>query len=342
MLNVDIKGCFDNISHAAILNKSQAPRWMKKLIKGWLECGVLDNGFHHTERGSPQGGVVSPLLALIALQGLERHIKRLGTYTYPIYVIAYADDIAILTRREKDIHRAQAALEKWLHKIGLKLNPEKTTISHTLHREKAGFEFLGFQIRQHPVGKYKSKRGYKTSIVPSAKNVKRHLAHLKETIQAHRGATQQELIARINPIIQGWCQYYRSVSCSKTFGRLSSLLFYQLLGWAKRRHPNLNGHQTVSRYWLVNSGGGWKFQSKDGHRLRLHRHVRHRRHIKVQADRSPYDGDWTYWGGRLRTYPGLSPLKSFLLRSQKSKCSYCGLTFFPNEPGSCGFCGVEA
>ena len=330
VLNVDIRGCFDNISHAAILKKCRAPNWMKRLIKGWLECGVLDNGFHRTERGSPQGGVISPLLALIALKGIERHIKRLGTGTYPIYVVAYADDMVILARREKDIHRAQAALEKWLHKIGLELNPRKTTRCHTLHGENPGFEFLGFQVRQHPVGKYRAKRGYKTLITPTAEGVKRHVERLKQTIHRHRGATQQILIDRLNPIIQGWSQYYRSVSSYKTFAKVSSILFWQLMSWAKHRHPELNRHQMVSRYWLVNRGGGWAFTSKDGPRLRYHRYTRQRLHIKVKGNRSPFDGDWLYWGSRLRSYPGVSPLMSFLLRTQMGKCKHCGLNFLPD------------
>lgn len=330
VLNVDIRGCFDNISHTAILKKSRAPKWMKKLIKGWLECGVLDKGFHPTKRGSPQGGVISPLLALIALQGVEQHIKKLGTHTYPIYVVAYADDMVILARREEDIHRAQAALEKWLHKIGLELNPQKTTRCHTLHGENPGFEFLGFQVRQYPVGKYKSKRGYKTLTTPSTSGVKRHVARLKQTIHRHRGATQQILIDRLNPIIQGWSQYYRSVSSSKTFAKVSSILFWQLMSWANHRHPELNRHQTVSRYWLVNRGGGWVFMSKDGPQLRYHRLTRFRLHIKVKGNRSPFDGDWLYWGSRLRSYPGISPLMSFLLRTQEGKCKHCGLNFLPD------------
>lgn len=331
VLSVDIRGCFDNISHAAIVKKSQTPKWMQKLLIGWLKCGVLDDGFHRTERGSPQGGVISPLLALIALHGLEPALKRLGTQTYPIYVIAYADDIVVLARRERDIHRAKATLKRWLRKIGLQLHPQKTTISHTLNGEEAGFDFLGYHVQQYLVGQYVAKRGYKTLITPSDNKVKRHLAYLKQIIQAHRGATQQALIGRLNPIIQGWCQYYRSVASYNTFAKLSAQLFQQLLRWAKHRHPNLNGHQTVSRYWLVNAGGGWVFKAKNGLTLREHRHTHFHRHIKVQADRSPYDGDWSYWGSRLRTYPGLSPLNSFLLRQQEGKCSHCGLAFLPND-----------
>ena len=291
VLNVDIRGCFDNISHAAILRKSNVPKWMKKLIKGWLKCGVLDHGFHRTTKGSPQGGVISPLLALIALRGLERFINKLGTDRHPMYIIAYADDIVILTRREKDIHRAKAALVKWLRKIGLKLNPQKTSINHTLNSEKPGFEFLGFQVRQHPVGKYVSKRKYKTLITPSAKSVKRHSHRMKQMIQRHRGATQQELIERLNPMIQGWSQYFRGVNRSRAFDKLSSTLFYQLLSWAKRRHANLNGHQTIAKYWHTNGRSRWVFQSSEGLRLQRYYDTKFRLHIKVQGNRSPYDGD---------------------------------------------------
>mgnify|MGYP001791014470 CR=1 FL=1 len=331
VLNVDIRGCFDNISHTALLKKCRAPKWMKKLIKGWLECGVLDNGFHPTERGSPQGGVISPLLALIALQGVERHIKRLGMATYPIYVVAYADDMVILARREKDIHRAQAALEKRLHQIGLELNPQKTTRCHTLEGENPGFEFLGFQVKQYPVGKYRAKGGYKTLITPSVDSVKRHVDCLRQIIYRHRGAPQQTLINRLNPVIQGWSQYYRTVNSYKTFAKISSILFWQLMSWANRRHPELNRYQTVSRYWLVNRGGGWVFTSKDGPRLRYHRYTRFWMHIKVQGKRSPFDGDWIYWGARLRSYPGISPLISLLLRSQNGRCKHCGLNFLPDS-----------
>ena len=244
--------------------------------------------------------------------------------------MAYADDMVILTHREKDIHRAQAALEKWLHKIGLELNPQKTTRGHTLRGEYPGFEFLGFQVQQYPVGKYRAKRGHKTLITPSKQGIKRHLARLKQTIQWHRGASQATLIAALNPIIQGWCQYYRSVASSKTFSKLSFVLFEQLLSWAKDRHPNLSGYQTVSRYWSVNTGGGWVFTSKDGPRLKCHRYTHFRLHIKVKGNRSPYDGDWPYWGSRLRAYPGVSPLRSSLLRAQEGKCIHCGLTFLPD------------
>ncbi len=331
VLKVDICGCFDNISHDAILKKCKAPIWMRRLLKAWLKCGVLDGGFHPTQSGSPQGGVISPLTALIALHGLETRIKSLGTYTYPIYMVAYADDMVVLARREKDIYRAKAELEKQLLKIGLKLHPQKTIITHTLLGENAGFNFLGYQVRQYPTSKYASKSGYKTLITPSKDSIQRHGRYLKQIIRAHKGAKQSELIGRLNPIISGWCQYFRNSASSKAFAKLSAQLFHQLWSWAKHRHDNLNAHQIASRYWLVNSGGGWVFQAKDGIKLRLHRETHFYRHIKVKGNRSPYDGDWIYWGTKLRHYPGISPLNSYLLHRQDGKCNYCGLNFLPND-----------
>ena len=215
--------------------------------------------------------------------------------------------------------------------IGLQLHPQKTTISHTLHGEDAGFEFLGYQVRQYPVGKYAAKRRYKTVISPSKESLKRHWSHLKKLVRVNLGSTQKELIDSLNPVITGWCQYYRNVASYKAFATLSSQLFFELLRWAKHRHPNLNAHQTVSRYWLVNSGGGWIFTPRGGAKLRYHKHIRFHFHVKVQGKRSPYDGDWVYWGTRARYYPGLSPLKSYLLKQQEGKCRRCGLTFLPNE-----------
>lgn len=124
-----------------------------------------------------------------------------------------------------------------------------------------------------------------------------------------QGASQQTLIDRLNPIIQGWSQYCRTVNSYKTFAKISSILFWQLMSWANRRHPELNRYQTVSRYWLVNRGGGWVFTSRDGPRLRYHRHTRFWLHIKIQGKRSPFKGYWLYWGSRLRSYPGISPLR---------------------------------
>lgn len=326
VLEGDIAGCFDNISHSALLEKTQAPPFILRQLRGWLKCGVLDNGFQATRSGTPQGGVISPTLALIALHGLETHLKSLGTQKHPIHAVFYADDFVVFTTQASDIPRVKTAVSQWLQGIGLELHPEKTKASHTLN-EPAGFDFLGFSVRQYPVGKYASRRGYKTLIKPSKASTKRHRLRLKQIVDSHIATTQEQLIHHLNPVIVGWCQYYSKVVSKAAFASLSAQLFHQLMRWAKHRHPNLNNHQIVSRYWLIDRGGGWAFQSKDGLGLYRHDATPIRRHIKVKGQRSPYDGDWCYWGTRGRYSPNLAPLKTFLLKRQKGKCYQCGLNF---------------
>jgi RNA-directed DNA polymerase len=330
VLEGDISGCFENISHSDLLEKTQAPPSIRRLLVGWLKCGVLDSGFQPTERGTPQGGVASPLLALIALQGLETHLKSLGTQRQPIHVVFYADDFVVFANQLSDIQRAKAAVERWLQGIGLQLHPEKTKISHTLSGD-AGFDFLGFSVRQYPAGKYASKHGFKTLIKPSQSSQKQHLAQLKKIVSSHSSTPQAGLIAQLHPVITGWCRYYSTVVSKEVFTSINSHLFGQLLRWAKHRHPKHNNHRIVSRYWLVNQGEGWVFQSPDGLKLCHHNEMPIRRHTKVKANRSPYDGDWVYWGMRLKSYPELPPLWADLLKRQRGQCAYCGLNFLPSD-----------
>jgi RNA-directed DNA polymerase len=330
VLEGDIQGCFENIDHAALLDKSQTPPHLRRLLRGWLTCGVMDGTFAPTDRGTPQGGSISPLLALIALQGLASHISALGRPRKPIHVVFYADDFVVFAAEESDLLRARTTIELWLTGMGLTLHPDKTKISHTL-TGAAGFEFLGFHIQQHRVGKYASKLGHKTLIKPSPHKVKCHLQHLSDLVKAHGAATQAQLIARLNPVIRGWCNYFATGVSSPCFSRLSHLLFRRLLRWAFRRHTKLNRHQIVSRYWRVNHGDGWTFQSQDGLHLQSHRKTPIRRHIKVRANKSPFDGDWLYWAARRGSYPGVVSLKADLLKHQKGRCDHCGLFFLPED-----------
>jgi RNA-directed DNA polymerase len=255
---------------------------------------------------------------------LETHLKSLGTRQHPIYTVFYADDFVIFTTTEADLHRAKTAVETWLQDIGLTLHPEKTKLSHTLTGQ-AGFDFLGFEIRQYLVGKYASKQGFKTLIKPSKQSQKRHREKLKTLVSHHKSVPQAALIAHLNPVILGWGQYDSTVVSKAVFAALSAYLFRILWHWAKHRHPNLNHHQIASRYWGVHQGSGWVFQTGDGFKLRSHPETSIRRHTKVKANRSPYDGDWLYWGARLRTYPMLAPRTATLLKHQNGKCSHCGL-----------------
>jgi RNA-directed DNA polymerase len=254
VLDADIAACFDNISHTALLAKLNTFPLMRRAIRAWLKAGVMDNDkLFPTTAGSPQGGVISPLLANIALHGLETTVAEAHPQAK---VIRYADDLVVLHRDLEVVKGTRQTVEHWLSDMGLKLNLKKTTITHTLtdHCGHVGLDFLGFHIRQHRVGKTHSGKtiDHKTIIKPSAAATRRHYQALKEKINANQTATQAHLISQLNPIIRGWTNYYATVSSSKTFARLSYLTYQKLQRWARRRHPH------KSRHWWIGSIGEWK------------------------------------------------------------------------------------
>jgi RNA-directed DNA polymerase len=218
VLDADIAKCFDRINHEALLAKINTSPTMRRQIKAWLKAGVMAEGkLFPTEAGTPQGGTISPLLANIALHGLElmiiRHFPRHRVGFYHPLVVRFADDLVILHAEREVIELCWKLVSEWLAEMGLELNPRKTRIAHTLEAVDgvAGFDFLGFQIRQYPAGKTKSARngqgqrlGLITRIEPSNKAIAQHHAKLKETIRRHRGTSQANLIRHLNPQIRGW------------------------------------------------------------------------------------------------------------------------------------------
>ncbi len=165
-LDADIAGCFDNINHEVLIKKMGVSPYISKIVRQWLKAGIMDkNVFHPNEKGTPQGGVISPLLANIALHGLENLVK---TISKNAYIVRYADDFVVLHNELEVIEQCKLAIESWLIKIGLELKPSKTRVINTLDSydgQQAGFNFLGCNIRQYQVGKYKSgkrKKGFVT------------------------------------------------------------------------------------------------------------------------------------------------------------------------------------
>ncbi|XGW00919.1 MAG: group II intron reverse transcriptase/maturase (plasmid) [Leptolyngbya sp. BL-A-14] len=333
LLDADLAKCFDTIAQQPLLEKLNASPFVTRQIRAWLRAGVMDN-FHYSEtpEGVPQGGSLSPLLANVALHGMETYVAR---YCKGAQVVRYADDLVVIHPERKGIEHAQRLLSKWLQKMGLALKPSKTRLCHTLHAVdgQAGFDFLGFAIRQYRVSKYKSGRsmkGYKTIIQPSTAAIQRHTQRLRGVIRSHKAAPQAALIDHLNPIIRGWSGYY-SAQCSKAaFSQLDSLLYQKLRAWAHRRHPSKSGYWRASRYWLVNQGGGWVFAARRGEkqlRLRTHSDTPIVRHIKVQGNRSLFDGDWSYWATRMGNHPELPTQIAKLLKHQRGKCAHCHLYF---------------
>lgn len=143
-------------------------------------------------------------------------------------------------------------------------------------------------------------------------------------IRRHRGASQETLTKALGPVITGWSRYYAHVVSKAVFGKRYYRVHHQLRRWALWRHPHKGYRWRMYRYWLRKDGviGFGKTQT-----LPKHPDMPITRHVKVAGTRSPYDGDWAYWGLRLRRYAGLSPREQQLLRAQSGQCGWCGLYF---------------
>ncbi|MBV9688959.1 MAG: group II intron reverse transcriptase/maturase [Ktedonobacteraceae bacterium] len=326
VLDTDIKGCFDHIDQNYLLNKLNTFAGMQKQIRKWLKAGILDaNVFTPSEAGTPQGGVISPLLANIALHGMQEEVEG---KVKGASLIRYADDFVILHATKEGVEQAKEVVERWLAAAGLHLSPQKTRIAHTLLEE--GFDFLGFHVRQYPVGKYRTGKGthgkplgFKTLIKPSPKNVAEHVRTTKLILRRLMSAPQEGVIKELNPIIRGWSQYYRTGVSKETFSKVDHLLNIQLRQWAYRRHPGKGRRYAVRRYWKSQGQRNWVFGNAITTLLQ-HTDTPIQRHIKVKGTASPYNGKWLYWTRRA-TNTAMETEKVRLIRSQHWKCPLCKL-----------------
>lgn len=344
VLDADIAKCFDQINQTALLQKLQTTPTIRRQIKAWLKAGVMEGQqLFPTESGTPQGGVISPLLANIALHGMEEMLKQ----QYPnqshrkgvLNVVRYADDFVVIHQDLNVIQHCQELIEQWLKRIGLELKPSKTQIIHTLepYMGKVGFSFLGFEVRQIKTGRHHASRGshqrslgFKTLIRPSPEKLVEHLKRTGDLIREHRAVDQATIIRTLNPIIVGWSNYYSTCVSKAIFAKADHLLYKQLKSWAKHRHHNKLGSWIANHYWHRDEEERWNFAVKQQGieiRLKLHRETSIRRHTKVKDRRSPFDGDWLYWSTRLGKHPEVAPRIAQLLKQQKGKCTYCGLFF---------------
>ncbi len=349
VLDADISKCFDRINHQALLRKLNTFPTLRRQIRAWLKAGVMDNKqLFPTSEGTPQGGVISPLLANIALHGMEVQVKQVAQ-TLPIKgyskaqkrealsLIRYADDFVILHEDLTVVQRCREIISEWLKDMGLELKPSKTKLAHTLNQyelEKPGFDFLGFNISQYHVGKYSSKQGFKTLITPSKEKQKIHYDHISSVIDTHKAAPQASLIARLNPIIRGWANYYANVVSKKVYQKMDELVYQKLVAWATRRHPQKGSKWVANKYWHSIGENHWVFASKkqeDFLRLLEHADTPIVRYVKVKGESSPYDGNLVYWSSRMGKNPELPPRVAKLLKKQNGKCPHCGSFFREND-----------
>ncbi len=292
--------------------------------------------------GNFVGSVLSPLLANIALHGLEDAVQKTRgpativrggkRVTNNVYCIRYADDFVVFHNTWEGIQRCKEAIQEWLQGMGLALKDAKTRFAHTLEAKEAcggnvGFDFLGFTIRQFPVGKDQTKThaSYKTIIKPSKSSIQRHYQALAAVIEGMKAATTDDVIRALNPKIIGWCNYYRNAVSTKAFQKLDHMLWYKIFSWAKRKHPKKSAEWVFEQYHK-RTGKAWSIAGKT-HVLRKHGDTHIERHTPLHRGASPYDGNWSYWGTRRGKYIGLDTARGKLLKHQGGRCTHCQLFF---------------
>jgi RNA-directed DNA polymerase len=305
VLEGDIKGCFDNIDHDWLLR--HVPTDRSVLLK-WLKSGYLEGRlFHDTVSGTPQGGVISPVLANLVLDGLEERLRlRFPRYgagstkgkAAQVHLVRYADDFIVTGASQEVLEReVKPLVEAFLAERGLVLSPEKTAVTHL----GEGFDFLGQNIRRYPNGKL--------LIKPSKKNTRAFLRKVREIVRRNAGAPTDALIRQLNPVIRGWANYHRHVVAKRAFSRVDNVIFRLLWKWARRRHPRKGARWVKRRYFdRVGARDWWFFadkQTRDGRTIRLR--LVHatatpiRRHVKVRCEANPYDpADYEYFETRSR------------------------------------------
>lgn len=302
----DIKGCYDNISHPWMLRHIPTD---KAMLRKWLKAGyVYQGGLFPTEAGTPQGGIISPALANMALDGLESALEakfgRKGTKkasANQVNLVRYADDFIITGRTKERLEsEVKPLVENFLTERGLALSEEKTGIAHI----EDGFDFLGWNVRKH---------GGKLLIKPSRRNVKAFLDDIRATVKANKQAKQANLIRLLNPKIRGWANYHKGAVAKKAFSKVDQEIWKTLWQWAKRRHPNKGTQWVKDRYFRTEGSRRWVFaesiKTTEGEPLTVRlvkaSDTKIQRHVKIRGDANLFDPQQeTYFEDRLGVRAG--------------------------------------
>ena len=326
VLEADIQGCFDQISHDWMIANIPTD---KAVLKKWLKAGfVYQNERFPTDAGTPQGGIISPVLANMTLDGLEAMLRgKFPKEKRPrlkMNMVRYADDFIITGHSKAWLEReVKPAVVEFLTQRGLVLSPEKTKITHI----NEGFDFLGWNIRKYN-GKLLTK--------PSKANIKAHLDKIREVIKGNKTAKQANLIRLLNPVLRGWANYHSHVVAKKTFARIDANVWSMLWRWAARRHPEKGARWVKDRYFKTRGTRNWVFaateEKEDGTKreltLLLESDTPIRRHVKIKADANPHDRQWEQyfearWGKKMLN--SVCGRRKFyrVWQRQDGRCSVC-------------------
>ena len=309
VLDTDIKGAFDNIGHGPLLDQiGQFPA--RDLIRGWLEAGFMEGEvFHDTTSGTPQGGVISPLLANIAFHGMEKvlgiryRLRKNRSYASELHhkppgLVRYADDFVVFCRTREEAETVRQILESWFRDRGLTFSPEKTRIVDL----DEGFDFLGFNVKQYRVSD--SRSGYRLLIRPSAKSVTAMKQKLKQAFRDCRGFRVDAVVGKVNLIIRGWANYFRIEVASEIFRKLDHYLFTLQMQWVNWQHPGKSWEWKRQRYWgPYRRNDAWVFGKPDFYMQRLS-WFPIKRHVMVRRFACWDDPELeSYWENRRKREP---------------------------------------
>ena len=284
ILEGDIKGCFDNISHQWLTDNVPMD---KSILRQFLKAGyVFESHLFPTDAGTPQGGIISPILANMTLDGIENiitdkyhrnkcgNIDRKHAAKYKVNFVRYADDFIVTANTEEIAKEVKELIKSFLKDRGLELSDEKTIITHI----DIGFDFLGWNFRKY---------AGKLLIKPSKKSIDKVTEKISNIIKKGKAWTQEELIDALNPIITGWSNYHQSVVSSEIFNKIDSRIWNMLWHWAKRRHNEKSNYWTAERYWHKVGNRNWVFSTKDK-QLKLLSDTKIIKHTPLKLDKNPY------------------------------------------------------
>lgn len=326
ILEGDIKGCFDHISHEWMSNNICLD---KVIMNKWLKAGFIETGkLFPTTEGTPQGGLASPVMANMTLDGMADMLKKnFGKYS-GLNFIRYADDF-IVTGYSKEVLETEIkpAITAFLKERGLELSQEKTKVTHITE----GFDFLGQNVRKYP-----SQGRLKLLIKPSKKSIHSFLEGIRKVFRKARSTTQTELIKILNPKIRGWANYHRGVVSKKTFQWIDEIIWHLTFGWAKRHHPAKNTNWILRKYYRYIGGVAHRFSGIDimaegtsqVQTLMLMAYTPIRRHVKIRQPAHPFDTKYDEYFEKRTTEKWKNnsnrhKIESLIHMIQEGKCPCC-------------------
>nr|ARO91188.1 putative reverse transcriptase/maturase [Flintiella sanguinaria] len=362
VFDADIRKCFDRMDHNALIAKLNTFPVMEAQIRAWLKADIMEE-YANTPKediiastlGTLKGGVISPLLSNIALDGLEKHLKKFVSNIpskpcasaksgktakeKALTIVRYADDFVVIHENVDILNLCIEETKEWLKSLGLEIRAEKSSLRDV----RQGFNFLGFQVMQVFEG---SK--YKPKITPSRDKQAKLLLKIKGIIQANKSSSCYRLIRILRPIVIGWANYFKYCECKDTFNKLTHLIFQKLRAWVFRRDTRNGKKYVKEKYfptglkysfhgkkyredWILNATQKDRKGKNQTIFLPHMSWVASAKYVKIKDTKSPYDEDHEYWNKRTAEFATFSYKVKTLIKRQNLCCTFCNKQFTPTD-----------